>query len=258
MKPGKATASTGVKSSLVRRWLNGQPICPPYSSNDRGGKGEGRKGKFGNVNFIDMVVTAYDCRTTIVTASDFMSVAECAKFITWGESCGFEDCNILATRDMAHRKQGRLSHLDDDGSLSASIYSRVRPLIPDSCDGMNPVGCSRNIRLYRYEAGDSFGKHIDESYSETCINDVGVTCQAKSKFTMLVYLSGVDGSGGNAVRGGSTNFYQSHSNAQPVVSVPPCTGQVLLHAHGRRCLTHEGSSVEAGNKYVLRTDVLYS
>ena len=35
-------------------------------------------------------------------------------------------------------------------------------------------------------------------------------------------------------------------------------GAVLVHAHGTRCLTHEGAAVTAGVKYLLRTDVAYA
>eukprot|EP00242_Pyramimonas_sp_CCMP2087_P005970 CAMPEP_0198217696 /NCGR_PEP_ID=MMETSP1445-20131203/65323_1 /TAXON_ID=36898 /ORGANISM="Pyramimonas sp., Strain CCMP2087" /LENGTH=39 /DNA_ID= /DNA_START= /DNA_END= /DNA_ORIENTATION= len=32
---------------------------------------------------------------------------------------------------------------------------------------------------------------------------------------------------------------------------------LLLHAHGRRCLLHEGAMVTKRAKYVMRTDVMY-
>ena len=39
--------------------------------------------------------------------------------------------------------------------------------------------------------------------------------------------------------------------------VSPRAGMALLHAHGRRCLMHEGEEVTRGAKYVLRADVMY-
>ena len=67
---------------------------------------------------------------------------------------------------------------------------------------------------------------------------------------VLVYLSG-------EIEGGETHFYEHHHAPQPLVSCAPAAGAVLVHAHGMRCLTHEGSEVKAGVKYVLRTDLVY-
>ena len=44
----------------------------------------------------------------------------------------------------------------------------------------------------------------------------------------------------------------------PVVRVAPKRGAALVHAHGARCLTHEGAEVRRGAKYLLRTDVAYA
>ena len=231
-----------------------------------------------------MKVTSFDCQTYIVLASDFMSTKECLGFIQWGETCGFEECKLKATRDTAHRQQGRIAHFDETGRIADVIFSRVRPLVPDTVDGKKPIGCSRNIRMYRYRTGDSFGKHIDESYTEAmaCNTTAAGVCQGVSKFTLLVYLTGeqtasdgdicacVEDTCSNdsfnhindnctpAVCGGQTNFYKSHSSVWPFIAIPPRAGHVLLHGHGKRCLTHEGSVVSAGTKYVLRTDVLYA
>ncbi len=38
----------------------------------------------------------------------------------------------------------------------------------------------------------------------------------------------------------------------------PRAGMALLHRHGEaHCLEHEGAAVEAGLKYVLRSDVVF-
>ena len=49
-----------------------------------------------------------------------------------------------------------------------------------------------------------------------------------------------------------------HKTAKQVlVEVAPRAGRLLLHAHGRRCLMHEGAEVTRGAKYLLRADIMY-
>ena len=134
---------------------------------------------------------------------------------------------------MAHRAHKRLQF--DDGEIALDLFKRVLDFVPPTLDGLSPVGCSSNIRLYKYERGDSFGPHIDESNPSPD--------GALSKFTMLVYLNTV-----KATYGGAKKV---------ACSVQPSCGFLLLHGHGERCLTHEAEELRGGCKYVLRTDVLY-
>ncbi|KAG0254728.1 hypothetical protein DFQ27_006705 [Actinomortierella ambigua] len=41
------------------------------------------------------------------------------------------------------------------------------------------------------------------------------------------------------------------------IAVKPQQGLLLVHKHGDECMLHEAFGVQRGNKYVLRTDVLY-
>lgn len=58
------------------------------------------------------------------------------------------------------------------------------------------------------------------------------------------------------VEGGATVFYGSRG--QVLAAVQPVAGLALLHLHGEQCLEHEGAAVRAGNKYVLRSDVVFA
>lgn len=101
-------------------------------------------------------------------------------------------------------------------------------------------------RLYRYVPGQSFGKHIDESIKEDG--------NESTEFTCLIYLSDERDT---HLAGGETKFYDGRKE-RLVMNYKPKKGALLLHAHGYRCLTHEGAPVTAGEKYLLRTDVFYS
>ncbi|KAG0229649.1 hypothetical protein BGW42_001410 [Actinomortierella wolfii] len=172
------------------------------------------------------------------------------------------------------------------------------------------VGLSPNIRFYRYQSGQSFGAHYDDSIEDEIQ-------QTKSEYTVLVYLNGDQMSD---LVGGETVFYpsgkkekrstsagngvgpiktaknvasskrsataskksnnndSSSSFASPLstssssgsqenfwytdektggIAVKPQQGLLLVHKHGDDCMLHEALGVQRGNKYVLRTDILY-
>jgi hypothetical protein len=106
--------------------------------------------------------------------------------------------------------------------------------------GAAPTGLNPNIRIYKYSAGQRFGRHIDES------NECGAL--GTTRFTLLIYLS--------ACSGGETVFYGGRNRMLAAVSPEP--GLALLHLHGEDCLEHEGRAVRAGVKYVLRSDVCFA
>ena len=63
------------------------------------------------------------------------------------------------------------------------------------------------------------------------------------------------GPGEQPLQGGETIFYRTQKHV--LMEVKPTAGAVLLHAHGRRCLMHEGGEVTRGVKYLLRADIMY-
>jgi hypothetical protein len=166
------------------------------------------------------------------------------------------------------------------------IFERLSPHLPQEIDGARPHSCSSNIRLYKYEQGDSFGKHYDDTNpeygpaAETGEQKVAIArSKGKgngkgkggraaaaeligwSKLTILIYLNNKEH---YPVQGGDTIFYTGDTGDTniPFVSFSPAdeqqAGAVLMHGHGHRCLLHEGMPVLSGVKYLLRTDVIYA
>lgn len=105
----------------------------------------------------------------------------------------------------------------------------------------------------RYEKGDQFGQHVD-------VSTKGAEGE-ETEFTLLIYLNGSETqaelteSGQEALQGGETIFWKTKT--KQLVSIAPKRGMALFHAHGRRCLMHEGAEVLKGQKYMLRSDVMY-
>uniref|UniRef100_A0A7S3REA8 Prolyl 4-hydroxylase alpha subunit domain-containing protein n=1 Tax=Emiliania huxleyi TaxID=2903 RepID=A0A7S3REA8_EMIHU len=185
-----------------------------------------------------------DVGPSMLSIPAFLSPAECAAWVSWGETSGFEQEKHAQTRWIAHRDNGRLAVQSE--SIAAALWSRLAPLMPAESTRRGAVacGCNPNIRLYRYTPGQRFGQHVDQSNA--------MPGGEQTEWTMLVYLSGGPG---QEVVGGETAFYDGGRRS---VVVDPLAGSALLHAHGERCLTHEALEVRRGVKYVLRSDVVFA
>eukprot|EP00392_Amoebophrya_sp_AT5.2_P018047 g18502.t1 len=154
---------------------------------------------------------------------------------------------------------------------------------------IGPVtGLNQRWRLYRYNASDVFRPHTDGSWpgsglsrnqdwaNSDLVQDL-YDGRQHSLLTFLIYLN-------DDCEGGETSFYydvrqlaeigvggretmletpaapEAESAAELVkVSVRPKKGGILCFWHGQHPWSplHEGSKVERGVKYVVRTDVLY-
>eukprot|EP01065_Artemidia_motanka_P011678 TRINITY_DN1633_c0_g2_i1.p1 TRINITY_DN1633_c0_g2~~TRINITY_DN1633_c0_g2_i1.p1 ORF type:complete len:257 (+),score=94.08 TRINITY_DN1633_c0_g2_i1:72-842(+) len=135
----------------------------------------------------------------------------------------------------------------EDPALSEALWQRLRPLL-QPFEGRPPTGFV-SLRYYRYLRGHRFGEHVD-------VSSRSADGTQETEYTLLLYLNseGDDGEDG-PLRGGETAFYGAKRKV--LLEQPCCEGTLLLHAHGRRCLMHEGREVTKGRKYLLRTDVLY-
>lgn len=152
----------------------------------------------------------------------------------------------------AYRDNDRYSVQDEAFASALWEASGLRALFEGiQVDGCCAVGLNPNIRLYRYKAGQRFGKHVDGS------QELGGG--RFTQYTLLLYLNGGPPGAGGATRlvGGETAFYTG-PRSRLLASVAPRAGMALLHIHGDYCLEHEALEVTAGAKYVLRSDVVFA
>mmetsp|Transcript_17258 Transcript_17258/g.22425 ORF Transcript_17258/g.22425 Transcript_17258/m.22425 type:complete len:245 (+) Transcript_17258:109-843(+) len=185
----------------------------------------------------------------VYVAQNFFSQKECSSFVDAADAIGFESVSHPATKIIAHRKCGRIQR--EDIPLSKSIFSRITAVLDlivghhgsDLIANRNLVGCNPNIRVYKYDKGDSFGRHVDSSDNVPLL-------KGRTEVTVLVYLT--------SCFGGSTRFFPPHGKRRGGFAFEPQAGAILLHIHGDRCLEHEADPVLGGLKYVLRTDIVYS
>ena len=97
--------------------------------------------------------------------------------------------------------------------------------------GRQACGLPRDLRFYQYQPEQRFKMHKDGPWLEDGL---------RSELTLLVYLN-------EDFQGGATDFRE--------FKVLPKTDDAVLFVHDT---WHEGAVLEAGCKYVLRSDVMYS
>ncbi|KAI0797706.1 hypothetical protein C8Q75DRAFT_15510 [Abortiporus biennis] len=191
----------------------------------------------------------------ILIIQNLFNPEECKQFIKLIESLPLE-ITPPAKRGEADRVNHRLRI--NSSQFAQSLFTILSPHLPQfppppnlrSRQEVSPRSAhslNSNIRLYKYTTGQYFGPHYDDSVKDPLTG-------AKSEWTILVYLSGVE----DGVIGGETLFYEEHKGKRTATITPPLNrGSALLHRHGHACMLHEGSPVTNGTKYILRSDLMF-
>src|SRR5262245_28972246 len=121
----------------------------------------------------------------------------------------------------------------DDEDEANGLLAKVAATVPTELSGMRLAGANPRLRLYRYGPGERHGVHWD-----TVVELGG---GVRSLLTLVFYLN-------DGFEGGDTDFPELGQ------CVAPRAGRALLFQHR---ILHEATQVLEGEKFVLRTDVLY-
>lgn len=171
----------------------------------------------------------------------FLSDHECAAFIRRSEGLHYETGTVGGVVTEGVRNNERV--LVDDPHLAETLFDRAAPWLPNVVDQRRLTRFNERWRFYRYRPGQTFQPHRDGSY-------LSLETYDKSEVTFLIYLN-------DEMVGGETRFFADMDHAArgcPYLAVKPETGAALVFAHS---IWHEGAVVQMGQKYVLRTDVMY-
>ncbi len=176
----------------------------------------------------------------VLLIHSFLSGEECAALIRRSEGLIYEP-GMVAGEVIEHiRNNERV--LVDDVTLASDLFHRAEPFLPD-IEGHNLVGFNERWRFYRYGPGQTFRPHRDGSYMR-------MRTYEESQVTFMIYLN-------EGTTGGETRFFRGMEDLvqqRPYLCVQPRAGMALAFLHS---LWHEGAVVHSGQKYVLRTDVMY-
>eukprot|EP00927_Polykrikos_kofoidii_P072327 TRINITY_DN68462_c0_g1_i1.p1 TRINITY_DN68462_c0_g1~~TRINITY_DN68462_c0_g1_i1.p1 ORF type:complete len:403 (-),score=50.29 TRINITY_DN68462_c0_g1_i1:247-1455(-) len=187
---------------------------------------------------------------------NFLSVAECDDVIRQAESFGM----CAPSEPYRMRLCERVKVMGED--LAGVLFKRAVPYLNDIQvrDSERPRGVPTDamrgawkpstinpcFRVCRYDVGGFFLPHHDGDFVTNSRN--------RSLKTFMVYLN-------DDFDGGPTNFYDEsqphYAKADPekvILSYKPERGSCLVFNHN---ITHDGGELRIGQKYIIRTEVLY-
>ncbi|KAG8891261.1 hypothetical protein FRC01_014799 [Tulasnella sp. 417] len=213
---------------------------------------------------IDNALTPEDCQKLLKAAEDSAPWSAAAIHGGPGDKTG------VVVED--YRKSSRI--LLDDFELADFILSKLKPHLPREAldapkskyhqfglDGegnqdklkkifrikqASPVQLTRlneRLRYLKYVDGDFFEPHCDASYRTPDHSEI-------SCLTLQLYLNGSQ----EGLEGGATQFL-SKQKRDVSVDVNPRPGRALIFEQGN--LIHCGAKVLKGEKYTIRTDLMY-
>jgi len=163
----------------------------------------------------------------------FLTESECENLIILSESKGYEEAKVglsSGAKLMKNiRNNYRIKYLDSN--LAEKYWLRLKPFCPSKLDDWEAIGLYEEFRFYRYELNQRFKRHIDGRIKRSELEE--------SRITFMIYLN-------EDYEGGSTQFDE--------VEIKPQMGMALCFIHEEK---HEGCPVKEGEKYILRTDVMY-
>lgn len=195
----------------------------------------------------DSKIKVWQADPLIMTVDDVFTADQCRQLIADSHQHEYHVAAISINRFQAEMRtevRNNQRVIVDDHALAARIFQHVKDYLPAKLHGWDVAGLNERFRFYRYENGQTFKPHYDASYE--------VNHWHSSQLTLLIYLN-------DGYAGGETIFYHDSGMRKPCMEtqlacIQPKAGQLLIFEHQQ---LHEGAPVLAGQKYVLRTDVMY-
>eukprot|EP01084_Bolivina_argentea_P137550 242263_1 len=179
---------------------------------------------------------------------------ECNEIIELTESQEYEPALV----NIGGGEQIRADHfrnsqrvMFDSSEMAFDIFRRIGVYIP------NDVSHTRNyykfklnerLRFLKYGIGEYFVAHTDGRYNTYDLSQ-------QSLMTLLLYLNDLP----NDIKeyGGQTILHDSGCPGYvgQFIDVVPKAGKILVFDH---TIKHESATLKKGNKYVMRTDVMFA
>ena len=139
----------------------------------------------------------------------------------------------------------------DNEDLSKKLFQEIKNYIPEEIkvEGISKQefgiwkldSLNSRIRICRYLPNQYFNKHLDGVHF--------VSGSKQSKLSFMIYLNGFED-----FDGGKTLFFDTKDDNTVIESYTPEKGDLIIFDHN---LWHSGDTVLKGEKYILRSDIIY-
>jgi len=199
-------------------------------------------GKKSNTSMRNRVV--YDNLHVRNVYREFLSRVECDKLVQRVTDVGFVPLGFKSV----HRISDQCIIFDND--LASFLWKKLEKIISTECKTYTycgkewtAIGLNECFRFARYQIGNYFKPHYDNSYERSTLE--------KSFLSCFIYLNEPP-----EFTGGNTQFLEGNrfGPTQVIESIVPATGTCLVFDQG---MLHEGSVLTSGVKYIMRTDVMF-
>ncbi|PTX54014.1 2-oxoglutarate-Fe(II)-dependent oxygenase superfamily protein [Litoreibacter ponti] len=183
-----------------------------------------------------------DIAHLVIEAPDFVAPGFCDRIIARATAIGFEPATITSEHGTGIAPEIRNNErvIFDDPDLARTLWLRAASHFAQPFKGQRAVRLNERFRVYRYGPGQFFDWHQDGVFEDSAVR--------RSQFTMMIYLN-------DACEGGGTRFADIFSpHIFKDFTIVPGVGKALFFHHP---LSHRGEEIVSGEKYVLRTDVMF-
>ena len=140
----------------------------------------------------------------------------------------------------------------DNDDLANQLFEKVKPYLPETIEINSAIQAENGVwhlkelnnrlRFCKYSANQYFHRHLDGVHYR---NDT-----TQSKLTFMIYLNSA-----TEFEGGRTLFFKTKETNEIWASYIPKQGDLIVFDHN---VWHEGEVLKQGEKFVLRSDILYS
>ncbi len=188
-----------------------------------------------------------DTKITCFVIPSLFSKSECEQLLNTDIKNSFQ--KAISNYPTHYRNNDRF--VLDDKDLASQLFEKVKPYLPETIE-VNSAIPSENgiwrlkelnhrIRFCKYSVNQYFHRHLDGVHyrSDTI----------QSKLTFMIYLNSA-----TEFEGGRTLFFKTKEAEEIWASYTPQQGDLIVFDHN---VWHEGEILTQGEKFVLRSDILY-